>query len=315
MTWAMATGAALVMALPAGCGLEDDGGLDGGVLGGDGGPALDGASNGGSCGFSEAEPNDQRQQATPYAAGQILRGCLGSREDVDLYALTAPATPAGGGYFQAALTEVGAGQLEVAVFAVSDESRLLSGVRTFDEGGSLFFYWAAAPGQQYRVSVSRFGAGAAAFAYTFKATYTGVEDLFEPNDVRDQARPLPLGMTARAFFFAGFAGRDIAPTAYDDWFLVPLVAGRVNIALTEVPTDVGPQVRLFGPDGGERASRLNSEPGGSVTLDAVIPPATAGMHRLQVTIFSVRPAAAAESTSAGTLPDSFTRSYSLRVSQ
>jgi hypothetical protein len=303
----------LAACLAIGCEADDLGGdLDGGADA----PGATGDGAGGqsaTCGFVEPEPNDTPEQATTYPAGSPRRGCIGGRSDVDLYLLAAPGMPASGGYFQAALSEVGAGQLEIAVLSDRDDGRLLGAVRSFDEGAPLFVYWAAAPGERYRVSVSHFGTGSAPFAYTLRATFTAVEDSYEPNDVREQSRPLALGVTARPFFFAGFSARDIESDAYDDWYEVELGARPVTVALGDVPADVGPQLRLFDAAGTERGSRINSEPGGTVTLTA--PVTAAGKHRIQVSIFSVRPAAAGESRMAGVVPDSFTRPYSLLVSQ
>ena len=61
---------------------------------------------------------------------------------------------------------MGPGTIEVKVYSASDNAALLDNVQSLDEGGSVYFYWAAAPGQTYRVAVGRFGGGSTAVSRT-----------------------------------------------------------------------------------------------------------------------------------------------------
>jgi hypothetical protein len=304
----------LVLAL--GCGSSSGGGVDG--SGGSGG-APDGGGGSGPdtaggmpCGVPEMEPNNTRDTAVAYGAGTEVVGCVGTEEDVDFYELTAPAGDPAGGYYQGSLTNVGTGLLEVKVYSATDNSLVLQNTYTTDSGGSLYFYWAAAPGQKYRVAVSSFSAWSTPFKYTLKATYQKVNDTFEPNDTRETAKPLTRGTAVMPYFFTGFRNGDIKAEEYQDWFSVMLDAAMATVKVENVPTDVRPQVKLLDPTGAavDLPVTYNVTPGGSINSSVMIP--TAGVHRVVIDIFSVEPEAAGK---AMTVPDSFTRPYTLTVTQ
>jgi hypothetical protein len=302
----------------AGCGSSDSGsdggggsgGADGG--GGSGGGGAEAGPAGMPCGVPEMEPNDTRDNARPYTVGTPVVACVGDMDDVDFYEVTAPTADLAGGYYKGSLTDVGEGTLEVKVYSASDNSEILSGAYTTDNGASLYFYWAAAPGQKYRVAVTKFAVWNKPYKYTLTAGYTKVNDTFEPNDTRDAAKPLTLGAPVMAYFFSGFKGKEIKGEEYQDWFSVTLATGMASIKLENVPTDVRPQIKLLDPTGAMVgvADNYNVTPGGSIITKAMIE--MAGPHRVVVDVFSVEPAAAAKAMA---VPDSFTHPYSLTVSQ
>jgi hypothetical protein len=308
----------LALAL-AGCGSSGSGTPDGGGGGsggtGGGGPADAGGPDGASaapCGIPEMEPNDTRDNAVVYTAGSEVVACLGTDKDVDFYEVTAPAGDAAGGYYQASITNVGMGNVDAKVFSATDNSLILQFTYTVDQGASLYFYWAAAPGQKYRVAVTNFAGWNNPYKYTFKATYQKVADAFEPNDMREAAKPLTLGTAVMPYFFTGFRRGDIKPEEYQDWFSVMLDAGMVTVKVDNVPTDVRPQIKLLDPTGAEvdLPTRYNVTPGGSLNTSAKVD--MAGKYLLVVDIFSVEPDASAKEMM---VPDSFTRPYTLTVSQ
>jgi hypothetical protein len=279
--------------------------------GGPGGDASAETAGGGTCGLVEAEPNDSRDRATPYSAGAAVTACLGTPEDVDFYELTAPAADLAGGYYTAAVSDVGDGRVEVKVYTASDNANLLDNAYTTERGASLSFFWAAAPGQKYRISVARFQVADAPFKYTFKADYTKVSDAFEPNDTRDQARPIALGTPVSAALFAGHKGQEVAATAFEDWYQATLASGKLTVKLENVPTDVRAEVRLVDPAGqplDPRAQSLDAGAGLTLTRDAL----PAGTYKVVVAIYAVAPLTAGRGM---TVPDSYTRSYKLTVTQ
>jgi hypothetical protein len=308
----------------AGCSSSDSGTPDGGGggaggTGGDAAGGVGGAGGGGveagpgmPCGVAEMEPNDSRDKAVPYTVGASVVGCVGTGDDVDFYELTAPATDPAGGYYQGSVTDVGDGTLEVKVYSATDNSEIVGSNYTTDAGASLFFYWAAAPGQKYRLAVSRFGGFTNPYRYTLKASYTKVNDSYEPNDTRDMARPLTLGAPLMAYFFSGFRGKDIKAEEYQDWYSVTLAAGRASFKVESVPMNVRPQIKVYDAAGGmvAVADSYNVTPGGSIITSAMIE--TPGMHRVVIDVFSVEPEAGAK---AMTVPESFTHPYTLTVSQ
>ncbi|HEY0710954.1 MAG TPA: hypothetical protein VGG33_29395 [Polyangia bacterium] len=262
------------------------------------------------CGLaSEPEPNDTVAQASPLTAGAAVVGCLASAADLDIYEVKAPA--AGSGFFQGGLTEVGAGTLSVEVSSARDNAPFLRGTFTSTPGASLFFYWATAPGESYRIAVARFGSAAAPFRFALRATYTGIVDAFEPNDTRAEAKPITLGRPVDAFFFAGHQTEAVDPAAFSDWYSVTLAPGTLTIKLRNVPTSVRPEVELF--DAGNNSVRgltmYNNTPGGSID---VMGPVTAGPHRLVVRIFALAPETAGRGEK---VPDNYRQPYQLIVSQ
>jgi hypothetical protein len=308
---------AALAALALGCGSSGttnpgDGGGGSSPDGGGGGSGPD-ASSAAPCGIPEMEPNDSRDNAVPYSPGTDVTACLGADKDVDFYEMTAPAGDMAGGYYQASITNVGDGNVDAKVYSASDNSLVLQFNYTVDSGASLYFYWAAAPGQKYRVSVTPFAAWQKPFKYTFKASYQKVNDAFEPNDSREMAKPLTLGTPVMPFFFTGFKSGMIAPAEYQDWFSFTLAAGMVTIKVENVPTNVRPQIKLLDPSGAEvnLPMAYNNTEGGSLNVSAMV--TAAGMYRLVVDIFSVLPDAAAPKMMM--VPDNFTRPYSLTVSQ
>jgi hypothetical protein len=290
--------------------LTDAGAPDsGGGSGGTGGsPAM-------ACGFPDFEPNDSRDTATPYTAGRQVRECVGTATDVDFFEVRSPADPAGG-FFAGALTDVGPGTIEVKVYSASDNAALLENVQSLDEGGSVYFYWAAAPGQTYRVAVGRFGGGSAPFAYSLTASYTAVVDPFEPNDVKAQAAMITPGRAVSARMFAGHRAKLVTREEYFDWYRFQAATGTVTVTIDEVPSNVSLLVELQGPAGAainpSRGQEFNDTAGGSI--QATFPVGAGGAHHLRVELWANRTDTAAQ-VNTPRVPDNFTRSYRMTVSQ
>src|SRR5439155_19376766 len=127
------------------------------------------------------------------------------------------------------------GKVGVTTYAASDKTIILEGFIPPYYGGSAFSFFAAAPGQHYRVLISHGGAGyewRAPFRYTIKATYTKLNDSYEPNDNRAASRSITVGQPITAYSFAGFTtGHTVngdwrvgsEPTS--DWYKVDVAAG------------------------------------------------------------------------------------------
>ncbi len=283
--------------------------------GGDAGPdsgsvGRDAGSSGPGCGLaSEPEPNDDRSQAAALPGGGAT-GCVATAADVDFYEVAAPNDPAGG-YFQASVTDVGAGKVEVKVFSATDNAQI-DRVFTSDAGASQFFFWAAAPGQRYRLAVVGLQPFNAGFRYTLRAGYSRINDPFEPNDTRDTAKPITLGAANAAFMFAGHRSGAVESGAFRDWYSVILGAGMVNVRVDDVPTNVRVEAFLYDADGSmvDAARMANDTFGGSINVTtAVLKP---GPHRLELGTF---PPAPETSGKGNVLPDNYTRAYKVTVTQ
>jgi hypothetical protein len=319
MNYRLIVCAGAVLALATmGCESTDsgaDGGTDAGGTGGGGGGGGGGGSNPMACGFAEPEPNDTRDNATAYTAGTDVTGCIGSSTDVDFYKLSSPADMTGG-VFGVSMTDVGEGTLDVKVYTASDNSAILENTYTVDKGGNLYFYWAAAPGADFRISVARFGGFDAAYKYKMKAVYTKAEDAYEPNDTKATATPLTLGTPVMAKLFAGHKVKVVADEAYYDWYKFDVAtAGMVNVAVDEVPTNTTVKVELQNALGSAinntSGEDYNITKGGSVVAGFMVMP---GAHSLRIESYSPKPETA-DRTDSPQLPDNATRSYKLTVSQ
>jgi hypothetical protein len=277
----------------------------------------------GPCGFQDPnEPsNDRRESAALLTPGVAIQGCIGGKDptvDSDYYELVTPADPAGG-YFQVAITDVGPDKIGVTTYAASDNSVILEPFGAPDPGASINLFLAAAPGQHYRLLVA-YGTYdflfKQPFRYTIKATFTKVNDAYEPNDTRATAKPITVGVPITAFSFAGFttghSGYDNgkqggAPTA--DWYKVDLAAGMLKATVENTASDVRVLFALYDGLGTERirSDGLTYGAGASLTFAA-----TAGTYFLAVQAGDQGPVSAANRAS---VSPSFTMPYTLTVSQ
>ncbi|HET6282246.1 MAG TPA: hypothetical protein VFH73_14875 [Polyangia bacterium] len=262
----------------------------------------------GPCGVTEAEPNDTRTTATPYTAGAVVPGCVGSETDVDLYQFTAPADDAAGGYYQVSLDDVGDGFIDAKIYTAADNGSV-NDVYKVDAGASVRLFFAAAPGQIYRVAVSNFSAFAKPFRYSFAAKYTKVADAYEPNDTRAMAKQITVGTPITAHLFTGYRAATIDNKEFLDYYAVTLAAGMATIKITTFPADALPDLTLYDPDGVEIDRQYSLTAGANVTIMKDV---TAGSYFISVGPFSTAPTTTDEGIA---LPDSFTLPYTLAVTQ
>jgi len=265
----------------------------------------------------EHEPNDDKASPAPYIIGTEVAGTLGSGDGAvdltDYYEVVAPATDPSGGYFQALVSKVGSGAVAAEVYSKSDSGRLLLADGA-DQGQDTTFFWAARPGQHYLVRLYVAGAVLPAYAYTFKATYTRIDDPYEPNDSSDTPTTIALGTPAAAYFFNGFSSAA-APTPDQDWYVVTLAQGPATVVIQPVPHDLRIQFQVYYEPTFVQVAATNfvgANAGAAITnggFTASMP----GRYLIEVSAFGF---AAGSVAARGTvLPDSFTRGYTLTVTQ
>jgi hypothetical protein len=271
-------------------------------------PADSGASL--PCGFAEAEPNDSSAAATAYVAESAVTGCLGSEADVDVYLVTAPAGDAGGGFYVGAVTGIEGGQVDVSVLASPAGTPILGGVYSAAEGAPVRFHFAAAPGEQYEVRLTRFAQWIWPVPYTLQLQYTAVVDAHEPNDTVAEARAVAAGSPVQAHVFAGFRSGALRLAAYDDWFAVELRAGTATFRVEGVPADVAADLLVLDSKGRELAHEHGGAKGASVVYKTPAALA-AGSYRVKVAPQSL-PLAADKGPD---VPASFTTAYTFTVIQ
>jgi hypothetical protein len=268
-----------------GAGGSSDGGPDGAAgAGGTGtidGGSPDGAS-GDSCDGPEATPNDDRDHATPYALGVATKACLQSGTDIDFYQFTLPSTPVQGGYIKVQITDVGTtGSVSTTVYAAFDNGEFVS-ARNSTQGGSAFLYFAGKAGATFRLKVERYLTVSAPTPYTLTATFTGVNDVNEPNDNNATATPITLGAAASGYFFAGYEA-STAPneTAWEDRFKITLPEGQATFSLT-VPADIDGEIDLYDALGSLITSGSDPTPGSTVVLRHTLTSGEAGVCYIAV---------------------------------
>ncbi len=303
----------VVATLVSGC--LDGGGGPGGFDGGDIGAGSAGAGGGAGAQVNrcaaapdEREPNDDRERATPYTLAAAVVGCVAARTDEDFYEFVVPNDP-GGGYVQVAVTDVGPGIVRVRIHAASDNGEITEQFAA-NSGQSVTVFFPTAPGNKYRVAVSDFASWRSPYTYRLSASYARVNDLFEPNDSRADARQVQVGTVVMAHLFAGRPSADeLSPEAYDDWFRVTLSAGAATVKLEDVASDLLGDLYLLDGQGNAIEHKFADTKGASVTARALT--VAAGVHFVRATVFAV-PVSAGKGT---TVPDHFTHPYRLTVTQ
>lgn len=277
--------------------------------GGDAGPSADAGAV-----IEEMEPNEDWDHPTPYTPGTTVSGLVGSAEDVDYYEAVVPAGDLAGGYFQASITEVGVGRVSAVVYTVSDH-RMIHQASGPSNGAALFFYWAGAREQRYRIEVSRGGGFAAPYKYAFKIEYTRVNDTFEPNDTSagDAPKLITLGVPITAYFFTGFKEMTINGDDYQDWFFVDLGVGMTTVAIDHLIGDWRPLFEMTDATGAllPAARKVALNTGASIVGHSFMV-TTPGRYRAAIQGYGNQPTPAGN---AMIPPDNFTKPYTLTISQ
>jgi hypothetical protein len=269
----------------AGGGGADAGGVDGTPpVDGGGIPDQGPPGEAGSDPCTGADPgNEDRDHATPIPIGSDFQGCLQTQTDIDFYEFTTPDMPLAGGVAVVSLTEVSpAGGVDSTSYAASDNGAIEN---NYASGGASVFYWfATVPASKYRVDVKRFS-GTPPTSYKLKVAYAPVNDTYEPNDLRTQAKPLSVATPLNGYFFAGYANSTgLAANAWEDWFKVTLADGSVTVALADLASDINGEVTLYDNLGVQIADAYQVTKGATVVLTKT--GIVAGDYYVKLTPFS-----------------------------
>lgn len=270
----------------------------------------DGAVVGNGCNFGE--PNNTRETATTIELNTLYKSvCVsGAGDTADFYEITAP-NDAAGGLVELQLSNVSTNGLpQVAVIASSDNGSVFSHYTT-DEGSNLNLWFTVAAGAKYKLKVDRFAGDEPRYTYDLNLKYTKINDSFEPNDVKADAKDIVVGTPIQASASGnGPNGGDLPSKAYEDWYKVALGAGASVVTMSNVPADYLCKVTVLDPAGNEVGQNYSTTEGANckVTLEAT---AAAGTYYVNVQPFALSPARANYGT---TVPDSQTKQYTLLVS-
>ncbi len=302
----------LTVLLAAGCHLtplpatDGDGGADAAVTGSDGG---DGGVDP-ACGMGE--PNDTREQSTAIDLDKSYAGCVSATDGTDLldfYELTAP-MDAAGGYVEVTISGVGPQGLAELIVTSSADNDVLFDAYTTDNGGSVKGWLTVAPGAKYRVRVSRFAGAGTRFAYSLDTKYTKINDTFEPNNSKADAKPISLNMPIQASAAAVSANTALAGADAEDWFKVTLAAGNATVKLSNSPSDHLCDVELIDNSGQSVGENYTTSNGANCQIDATA--LTGGTYYVNAHTFAGVPLRAAANAAP---PAQITAQYTLVVMQ
>jgi hypothetical protein len=253
---ATANGANSSGPVDAGAGAANRGGTGSDQDGGDGAPngAGGSAGNGGedAAKTGNGDPcktdpgNNDLDHATEYALGTDLPACITGASDVDYYQFTTP-NHIVDGYVVVTVSDIVerymnlyTNELQVDVYPGSDTHSLFY-VYNDSSGKDINLWFAAAAGTTYRIRVQLevSGFSYALTSYTFHASFTPIEDMYEPNQSEGAATPISLGQTIHAYMSGGYtsAASDLG-SAWWDFYEFTLAAGSATIKLTDLPNDL-----------------------------------------------------------------------------
>jgi hypothetical protein len=284
------------------------GGAAGGGRGGSGGAAGSAGMSGDPCG-AEAQSNEDRDHASALDLNADIKFCMQNKTDVDFYEFKAPEDPVQGGYFVVKVTQVGTtGGVDVTAQAAADNGNIQES--TGGSGLSVFFWFNAKAGATFRLSVEVYTGGDSAIPYTLRVDYHGVPDDNEPNDLRASATPMTFGTPIHGYLFAGYENStSVADAAWEDWFKVHLDGTPVQIALTDIASDIGASVDLYDTNGVPKDSKSETSGASVVWSPSSDRTATPGDYYLKVNQYTGGYTKAAGST----VPAYLTQPYTLTV--
>jgi hypothetical protein len=270
------------------------------------GPTSSGGNN--PCALTgEPQGNHSRDTAAGLTIGTAVTGCLAKGDEHDWYEFTVPGDAAGG-IVKVDYTEVGAFTPMSSIYAAADNG-MLSEQYADNSGQSLTVWFAAAPGQKYRIDTHGLGGTSADVKYTMKASYTKVDDTFEPNDTQGTAKALTSGTPVNAFMFTGYKGGSITDTEYADWYTVNVTGSTLTAVAENVPTDVEVYMEAFDSGGSSLGYEIGQNLGASTTLAKTgLAP---GTYAVMLKPFA--PNNYLGTGKGATAPDHFTRAYKLTV--
>lgn len=274
----------------------------------DGNSSADGGHLSGGCDFGE--PNNDRDHGTPITLNaSYTKMCVSGADGADFFEIVGPNDVAGG-YVEVSMTNVGDASPEMEVFAVADQGKMFD-TYTTTRGASLYGWFTVSPGAKYQVKIREFAATGPSndpqFTYDLNVKYTPLNDKYEPNDKREDAKPISLATPILA------SGVAVSPKATpdndDDWYKVTLAAGMVTVVV-KTPADTNCDVKLY--DAANAVAGGNYQVGHGTDCTFTVDPVTPGDYTL------VRRTFGSPAPTAGNVqltPDYVTKQYTLTVTQ
>jgi hypothetical protein len=237
---------------------------------GDGGSAISPVVVAAGCSFGE--PNDNRDQAKAIDLGTTYTGLCVSNPDhtdeLDFFEITAPSSDAAGGVVEVSVSNVkDRGLAEIIVTSAADNVVIFDSYTT-DPGASTAGWLSVTPGAKYRVQINRFGGAGDRFTYDLSTKYTAINDTFEPNNKKEDAKAITLNTPIHATSAAHSANGNLQVGDDADWYKVTIAAGTASIKMTNVASDYLCDVQLFDASGEKVAEQYETTKGADCILPA-----------------------------------------------
>jgi hypothetical protein len=231
-------------------------------------------------------------------------------DELDFFEITAPATDIAGGIVEVQLSNVQNGGLAEIIVTASADNTVIFDSYQMDPGASTAGWLSVSPGAKYRIQVNRFAGAGDRFAYDLFAKYTPVTDTYEPNNKKEDAKPIALNTQIEASLAASSANGDLAVGDDADWFKVTLAAGTATIKMTNVASDYLCDVQLFDAAGEAVNEKYEMTPGADCVLNAA--ELAGGAYTINVHHFAGLPRRGDANTPVAAF---MTQSYKLEVQQ
>jgi len=274
----IATALLLGSAIVAGCTITSTGASDKPdaspsptIPGADGGGAdSDTVVTGSGCDFGE--PNDTRETAKGITLNQTYSNLCVSNPDrsdeLDFFEITAPATDLAGGYVELKISNVKSAGLAEMIVTSSSDNDVVFDTYTTDQGANISGWLTVAPGAKYRIQVSRFGGAGDRFAYDLTTKYTAIVDTYEPNNKKEDAKPVALNTAIMASSAAHAVRAELQVGDDQDWFKATLAAGTATIKMSNNASDYLCDLELLDATGTKVGEVYQTTPGADCILRA-----------------------------------------------
>jgi hypothetical protein len=215
------------------------------------------------------ESNNDANSATPIIIGVPVKARIQAHNDRDFYSFSVPDSFEQGGFVIAHLAPF-PGQPELQFY---NELKQAIGPETNNptNGADLNAWITVVPGKTHYVRVAEWLDGENAKPYTLQLEFVPVFDSLEPNDKWNEAVAIALDSTYRAFLF--HTGSSVKAD-YNDFYKVSLAdSGRIQVALTDFPTDLDPEFSILNATGNSLETFYSGTDGASlIEVSKVVKP-------------------------------------------
>lgn len=214
---------------------------------------------------SESEPNNMKSEATPICIGETVSGEIAEMDNVDTYRIVTP-SHSSGGYLIVTLNP-SKSQLDLFV-RNGTEAATQGGYARAPADGEAHMWVATAPSVSYLIDVKPILSGS---PYTLNTEWKAIEDCFEPNDDRMNAKPIELDAPITAYFHAGVL--ETGTGKYADWYELTLEPGSLVVRFDEIPSNIVGGLELYDAKGARLKVEYSTTAGALVELTATVPEA------------------------------------------